>query len=96
MASEPEMLAVVEARPPLRQKVSPMPRYFFDTDDGDLGLVDREGQILADDATARAAAMHALSDMLRDHVAAGETRVFSVRNEQDRLIFAGAVALATG
>lgn len=92
------MLAVVEARPPLRQKVSPMPRYFFDTDDGDLGLVDREGQILADDATARAAAMHALSDMLRDHVAAGETRVFStsVRNEQDRLIFAGAVALATG
>lgn len=92
------MLAVVEARPPLRQKVWPMPRYFFDTDDGDLGLVDREGQILADDATARAAALHALSDMLRDHVAAGKTRVFStsVRNEQDRLIFAGAVALATG
>lgn len=74
-----------------------MPRYFFDTDDGDLGLVDREGQFLADDASARAAALEALSDMLRDHVAAGETRVFSisVRDEQDRLIFAGAVALAT-
>ena len=36
--------------------------------------------------------------MLRDHVAAGETRVFSIsiRDEQDRLIIAGAVALATG
>ena len=72
-------------------------RYFFDTDDGDLGLVDREGQILADDATARAAALQALSHMLRDHAAAGEPRVFStsVRDERNRLVFAGAVTLAT-
>ena len=74
-----------------------MPRYFFDTDDGDLGLVDHEGQLLATDSEARNAALHALSDMMRDHLPTGANRVFSVtvHDERNRLIFAGAVALAT-
>ncbi|PZR81353.1 MAG: hypothetical protein DI537_38345 [Stutzerimonas stutzeri] len=74
-----------------------MPRYFFDTDDGDMGLVDREGQILADEAAARFAALHSLSDMLREHVHTSGRQVFStaVRDGDGKIVFVGAVALAT-
>ncbi|WP_408903032.1 DUF6894 family protein [Methylobacterium radiotolerans] len=43
-----------------------MPRYFFDTDDGDDPLHDDEGMDLPDASGARDAAIGALPDMARD------------------------------
>lgn len=74
-----------------------MPRYFFDTDDGDLGLVDHEGEVLDNDASARAVALHTLCDMLREHIHASGKQTFTaaVRNETGNIVFVAAVALAT-
>jgi len=74
-----------------------MPRYFFDTDDGDLGLVDHEGDVLEKDASARAVALYKLCDMLGEHIHARGPQTFTaaVRNEKGTLVFAAAVALTT-
>jgi hypothetical protein len=56
-----------------------MPRYFFDTDDGDFRWKDGEGEELCDDEAARSAALDALPDMARDKLPDGDRRTFSVR-----------------
>lgn len=66
-----------------------MPRYFFDTYDGDSFFPDEEGQELAGIEAAKLAAQAALPEMARDKLPDGDQGVFivSVRNE------AGQVAL---
>ena len=56
-----------------------MPRYFIDTDDGRLHVIDDEGHDLADHAQARELAIRALSDMTRDDPGQSDRRAFSAR-----------------
>lgn len=56
-----------------------MPRYFFDTDDGDFRCVDDEGAELPDMEAARLAALDELPDMARHKLPDGDRRTFSVR-----------------
>ena len=56
-----------------------MPRYYFDTDDGDFRHDDESGQNMPDANTARRAALTALSYMARDKLPDGDRRTFSAR-----------------
>ena len=75
-----------------------MPRYFFDTDDGDLGIRDDEGYELPDDAAARREAMSALPDMARDKLPDGDRRTFSavVKDATGRAIYSAVLSLEGG
>lgn len=55
-----------------------MPKYFIDSFDGAHDLADDEGHELANDTVARAAALDALADMVRDILPDGDHRIFSV------------------
>ncbi len=72
-----------------------MPRYFFETHDGDTVHVDQEGLELADNANARLEALRAFSDMARDNIPNGDHRVFSsiVRNEAGAVVYAATMTL---
>jgi len=53
-----------------------MPRYFFDTYDGDRFVPDEEGQELEGIDAAKVAAQAALPEMARDVPLDGDQRVF--------------------
>ena len=56
-----------------------MPRFFFETDDGDRTVFDEEGAEYADKEAARAAAISVLPDMAREKMPEGDHRTFTVR-----------------
>ena len=72
-----------------------MPRYFIDTDDGDLLIVDDEGQVLLSEASARMFALDALPDMARDNMPDGDRRTFvvGVRDHTGEVIYRATLAL---
>ena len=55
-----------------------MPRYFIDTDDGDVNVRDEEGSDLSGPHAARLIALDALPDMARQKMPDGDRRTFTV------------------
>ena len=72
-----------------------MPRYFIDTADGDLSMIDNEGLYYPSDEAARKAALDALPDMARDEIPDGDARRFSVavRSSEGRAIYSAELTL---
>ena len=72
-----------------------MPRYFFDTYDGDRFVSDDVGLQLRDLAAAQAEAQTALPDMARDALPDGDQRTFvvMVRDEAGQVIARAALTL---
>ncbi len=72
-----------------------MPRFFFDTDDGDTLDHDDEGQELPGAEEARQAALDALPDMARDKLPDGDHRTFlvTVRDDQGIEIYRATLSL---
>lgn len=72
-----------------------MPRYFIDTSDGNLNVIDREGLELPNDEAAREAALGTLPDMARDLIPDGDRRSFtvSVRDMTGNTIYSAALTL---
>ena len=72
-----------------------MPRYFIDTSDGDVSVVDHGGQEFSNDRAARDAALDALPDMARDVLPDGDERTFSasVRNAEGQIIYSARLDL---
>ncbi len=66
-----------------------MPRYFIDTDDGDLTIKDEEGHEFHDLHAARDAAHEALPDMAREKMPDGERRDFqaTVRDKDGVVLY---------
>jgi hypothetical protein len=66
-----------------------MPRYFFDTHDGDHLVADEEGQELGGLASVRREALGALADMARDRFPKDDldTMFVSVRDEMGHVVF---------
>lgn len=77
--------------PPLRG----MPRYFFDTYNGDNFIPDEAGIELEDIEAAKLAAQAALPEMARDKLPDGDQRVFivSVRDEAGQVVLRVALSL---
>jgi hypothetical protein len=65
-----------------------MPRFFFDTYDGDFFAPDNEGQDLEGIEAAKLIAQEALPDMASDKLPDGDQRVFivSVRDEAGQVV----------
>jgi len=72
-----------------------MPRYFIDTSDGNLSIIDDVGQEIASDEAARTAALDALPDMARDEIPDGDERTFSVslRNMRGDIVYSAQLVL---
>lgn len=72
-----------------------MPRYFIDSDDGDLNVVDEEGYDLPGPQDARRMAIDVLPDMAREKIPDGDRRVFStrVRDEAGTVIYSASLSL---
>ncbi len=72
-----------------------MPRYFFDTHDGDHLVIDEEGLELDNLAYVRREALSALSDIARDAVPKGPKHAMfiSVRDERRNVIFRATLPL---
>jgi hypothetical protein len=72
-----------------------MPRYFFDTYDGDRFIPDHEGLELRDLTAAEREAKKALPDMARDALPDGDERtlIISVRNEAGQVVLRAALSL---
>lgn len=72
-----------------------MPRYFFDTYDGERLLPDERGMELESILSARAAAQAALPDMSREVLGDNthRTYVVSVRNEAGKVVLRVALSL---
>ena len=72
-----------------------MPRYFFDTNDGDQFADDDVGLELSDPEAARRAAITALPDMAYDKLPDGDRRDFSVRvrDEAGNTIYSASLTL---
>lgn len=72
-----------------------MPRFFFDTYDGDRFVPDDQGQELSDIETAKLAAQAALPDMAKDKLPDGDQRVFlvSIRDEAGQVAMRIALSL---
>ena len=72
-----------------------MPRFFIDTDDGDLAVPDETGHDLPDAQAARRLALAAFPDMTDDHLPNGDRRTFSVRvrDADGRPIYAAELVL---
>jgi len=75
---------------------STMPRYFFDTDNGDLQVEDDEGIELPDAEAARAIGVAALPDMARDSLPDGDQRTFAVRvrDEHGTVVYSASLDMA--
>lgn len=73
-----------------------MPRYFFNTDDGETRLQDGEGMDLPDVQAARAIAMSSLPDMARDKLPNGDRFTFSVQvcNGMGTLLYSATLEFA--
>ena len=65
-----------------------MPRFFFDTYDGDFFAPENEGQDLEGIEAAKLIAQEALPDMASDKLPDGDQRVFivSVRDEAGQVV----------
>ena len=74
-----------------------MPRFFFDTYDGDFFASDEEGQDLEGIEAAKLMAQEALPDMAEDKLPDGDQRVFvvSVRDEAGQVVVRVALTLVT-
>ena len=74
-----------------------MPRFFFDTYDGDFFAPDNEGQDLEGIEAAKLQAQEALPDMAEDKLPDGDQRVFvvSVRDEAGQVVVRVALTLVT-
>ncbi|WP_445504589.1 DUF6894 family protein [Microvirga sp. G4-2] len=72
-----------------------MPRYFFDSYDGDRFIPDHEGLELRDIAAAEREARKALPDMAKDALPDGDPQTFiiSVRNEAGQVVLRAALSL---
>ena len=72
-----------------------MPRYFFDTDDGDRSHRDDDGLDLPHPEAARRAALDALPDMARDKMPDGDRRtlVAAVRDERGTVVYSATLSL---
>ena len=72
-----------------------MPRYFFDTDDGDQSLRDEDGLDLPHVEAAREAALDVLPDMARDKMPDGDRRTFvaSVRDDRGIVVYIATLSL---
>ena len=79
----------------IRHRTQAMPRYFFDTSDGDKFVKDDKGCDLPDVVAARDAAQAALPDMARDRMPDGEARTFCalVRDEAGTVVYRVALSL---
>ena len=79
-------------------RLSPVPRFFIDTHDGDFSATDDEGQSFANAAGARKAALRALPEMARDGIPDGDHREFTVnvRNEGGEEIYTATLTLRGG
>lgn len=66
-----------------------MPKYFIDTDDGDLHIKDEEGLEFFDLEAARDAAQQVLPDMARQKMPDGEQRDFRavLRDEHGLVLY---------
>ncbi|WP_426960214.1 DUF6894 family protein [Muricoccus radiodurans] len=73
-----------------------MTRFFFDTTDGELFLRDEEGLDCADATAARAMALKALSDLVRDVMLDGACRDIAtdIRDATGRRIFTATLSMA--
>ena len=71
-----------------------MPRYFIDTDNGELEVHDDEGFEFADAATAQREALRTLPEIARDRVLDGKQRLFSavVRDATGRAIYSAVLS----
>ncbi len=72
-----------------------MPRYFFDTYDGDHFLPDDQGIELENLAAAKAEASRGLADMAGDELPDGDQRSFvvRVRDEAGEVVLQAALSL---
>ncbi len=72
-----------------------MPRYFFDTYDGELFAPDNQGQELEDLEAAKAVAQEELPQMAWDQLPDGNQRTFivSVRDEAGQVVLRAALSL---
>jgi uncharacterized membrane protein len=72
-----------------------LPRYFFDTYDGNLFVPDNEGIELKDLDAAKAEAQKALPDLARDALPDGDQKTFivSVRDEAGQVVLRAALTL---
>lgn len=72
-----------------------MPRYYFDTTNGETAYVDTDGMDLVDDEDARRHALEALPDMASDDMPDGDERKLevSVRAENGALIYSASLTL---
>jgi hypothetical protein len=73
-----------------------LPRYFFDTADGDSRLRDDEGVELAELGQARHEALTTLGEIARDELAAFDEREFTitVRNEAGKPVLRASLRLS--
>ena len=72
-----------------------MPRFFIDTDDGDVHVQDDEGFDLEDVEAARREAMTVLPDMARDKLPDGDRRTFvaTVRDHAGSVVYSASLTL---
>ena len=72
-----------------------MPRFFIDTDDGDMAHRDVVGQDLPDAEAARMATLDGLPDMARDKMPDGDRRTFiaRARDEQGNVVYVATLTL---
>ncbi len=72
-----------------------MPRFFFDTYDGQFLARDEQGQELEDLEAAKAIAQEELPQMAMDELSDGDERVFmvSVRDEAGQVVMRVALSL---
>ncbi|MXQ13107.1 DUF6894 family protein [Microvirga makkahensis] len=72
-----------------------MPRFFFDTYDGNLLIPDEQGQELENIEAAKLVAQEALPNMAKDKLPDGDQRVFlvSVRDEAGQVMVRVALSL---
>lgn len=75
-----------------------MSRYFIDTDDSDVLIVDDAGQELSDDDAARNVALASLTDMANATMPDGDRRVLSasVRDEGGIVLYRATLSLIGG
>ena len=75
--------------------MGPMPRFFFDIDDGTRRTHDDDGTVLPDLEAVRREAISVLPDLAREELPDGDHHIFScdVRDESGAVIFTASLSL---